>query len=306
MRHWKYIGIGVILLAAILFPFYSGAYPQHVGSTVLKFMALALSWDMLMRTGLLSFGVAGFFGIGGYAAALTHLNWGVSPLISIVLGGLAAGVVALGTGVVILRLRGVYFAIVTLALSFVFEVIVNNLPGITGGAVGKVLPLAIFGGDSAMIYWLTLAIAVAAIIVSEVCQRTRIHLAFTSIMNNEIIARTSGINIFKYLLFVFVVTSAIQGVVGGAFAQQYAFVHPASTFSIHFAVVPVVMVLFGGMFSTQGAVVGSVILGVLSEWLRVTMPGAHLLIYGLVMVAAIILMPKGVVGKVRELLQRRE
>ena len=107
---------------------------------ILIYLALALSWDMLLRSGQISFGMAGLFGVGGYAAALLHLNIGVNPLFSIVLGGLAAGVLAWLIGMAVLQLRGMYFAIVTLALAEIFRVIVRNLPDLTGGPEGTVLP----------------------------------------------------------------------------------------------------------------------------------------------------------------------
>ena len=219
MRNWRYVVYIAVISLAISLPFYAGPFPQHVATTILSLMALALSWDMLLRSGQLSFGVSAFFGLGGYTAVLTHLNWGVSPLLSIGLGGLAAGVVGLVLGLAILHLRGLYFAIVTLSLSLIFMVIARNWDNVTGGAMGTVDPSVIFGGDSAMIYWLTLAIAVATIVISEIFRKSRIHFALTTIRNDESVAKSSGIDIFKYLVFTFAVTAAIQGVVGGAFAQ---------------------------------------------------------------------------------------
>ena len=92
-----------------------------------------LAKDMLLRSGQISFGMAGLFGVGGYAAALLHLNTGMNPLISILLGGAVAGVLAWLIGTAVLQLRGMYFAIVTLALAEIFRVIVRNLPDLTGG-----------------------------------------------------------------------------------------------------------------------------------------------------------------------------
>lgn len=306
MRNWRYIVYIVVISLAISFPFYAGVHPIHVATTILSLLALALSWDILLRGGQLSLGVSAFFGIGSYTTVLTHLNWEVSPLLSIVLGGLAAGVVALVIGLAVLRLRGLYFAIVTLALTFIFIVIVRNLTDLTGGAIGKLIPSVIFGGDPAMIYWLTLAIAVATIITSEIFQKTRIHFALTSIRNNEIAAKSSGIDIFKYLLFAFAVTAVIQGVVGGVHAQRFAFVSPEESFSLDFTILPLAMCLLGGSFSTLGSVIGAGGLGVLAEYLRLMMPRGHLAIYGLVMVMAILLMPKGIVGTIREQLVRRK
>lgn len=305
MKDWRYITYAVVLVLAISLPFYTGAYHQHVATTILMFLTLALSWDMLIRAGQLSFGIAGFFGVGGYAAAITYLNWDISPFLSIALGGLAAFVIALVLGFAVLRLRGMYFAITTLALAEIFRVIVRNWSSLTGGPEGMVLPSTIFGGDSAQIYWLLLAIAIATIIVSEVFQRTRIHFALTSIRNNETVAKSSGIDIFKYLVLAFAITSAIQGIVGGAYAQIYGFVSPEGSFHLDFTLLPLAMALLGGMYSTPGPVVGGLVLGIVAEYLKLQIPYGHLLVYGVIIVVVILFMPKGIVGTIRERLQRR-
>jgi branched-chain amino acid transport system permease protein len=306
MKNWRYIIYAVLAVLAIAFPFYTGSYPQVVATKILVFLALALSWDMLLRSGQLSFGIAGFFGLGGYAAALICLNLGLNPLLGIILGGLAAGAIALVLGFAVLRLRGMYFAITTLALAEVFRVIVRNWPSLTGGPEGKMLPSTIFAGDSTQIYWLMLGIVIITIVVSEVFEKSRIHLALTSIRNNEIVAKSSGIDIFKYLVFAFAITSAIQGIVGGAYAQIYGFVSPEGSFHLDFTLLPLAMALLGGIYSTPGPIVGAVILGVVAEYLKLQIPYGHLLVYGVIIVVVILFMPKGIVGTVRERIQRRQ
>ena len=295
-----------ILILIILFtlPLYTGVYLLNVTDMILIYLALALSWDMLLRSGQISFGMAGLFGVGGYAAALVHLNAGVNPLSSIFLGGLAAGVLACLIGMAVLQLRGMYFAIVTLALAEIFRVIVRNLPNLTGGPEGTILPSAIFAGNSAKTYWLVLTVAVLSIAASEIFRRTRIHFALTSIRNDEVVAKSSGIDVFKYLVLIFVITSAIQGIVGGAYAHIYGFVSPEGSFSLDFTLLPIAMALLGGMHSTWGPVVGAVLLGVVSEFLKLRIPYGHLLVYGLIIVIAILFFPQGIVGTLGQRLKR--
>jgi branched-chain amino acid transport system permease protein len=287
-----------LIVLAVLFslPFYTGVYALNVMDIILIYMALALSWDMLLRSGQISFGMAGFFGVGGYAAVLLFLNTGVHPLLSIVLGGLAAGVLAWLIGSAVLQLRGMYFAIVTLALAEIFRVIVRNLPDLTGGPEGTVLPQAIFAGNSTYTYWLVLSVAVLSVAVSELFRHSRIHFALTSIRNDEIVAKSSGIDVFKYLVFLFAVTSAIQGITGGAYAHIYGFVSPEGSFSLDFTLLPIAMALLGGMHSTWGPVVGAVVLGVISEFLKLQIPYGHLMVYGIIIVVAILFFPQGIVG----------
>jgi branched-chain amino acid transport system permease protein len=304
MRNSRYLLYIAILIVLLALPLYTGVYLLNVMDMILIYIALALSWDMLLRSGQISFGIAGLFGVGGYAAVLLHLKIGVSPLISILMGGLAAGALAWLVGMAVLQLRGMYFAIVTLALAEIFRVIIRNLPDLTGGPEGTVLSSAIFAGNSTRTYWLVLAVAVISIIASEIFRRTRIHFALTSIRNDEIVARSSGIDVFKYLVFIFVITSAIQGVVGGAYAHIYGFVSPEGSFSVDFTLLPIAMALLGGMHSTWGPVVGAVLLGVVSELLKLQIPYGHLLVYGLIIVITILFFPQGILGTLGQRLKK--
>jgi len=262
------------------------------------FLSLALSWDMMLRTGQLSFGIAGFFGLGAYASIIAVDDFSIDPLWSILVAAGFAALIALALGWIVLRLREIYFAITTLALSSVFMIFARNLSDLTGGSAGKVLYESIFKGDSIKIYWLVLSVALTVILVSELFQRTRIRFAINAIRDDEIAAKCSGVNIFKYLLFVFVLTSAIQGAVGALYAQQYAFVEPESTFSANFLLLPMSMALVGGIYSTLGPIIGAVVLGLASEYLKLIMPYGHLIIYGLILVLTIMFLPRGIYGTV--------
>ncbi len=300
-NRWIIYAVAAALLVTL--PFYTGAYVLSVAGTILIYMALALSWDMLLRSGQLSFGIAGFFGIGGYATAIIFMSFGLNPLACILAGGIVAGLFAFIIGAAVLQLRGMYFAIVTLALAEIFRVIIRNLPDLTGGPEGLVLPAAIFSGDSTRTFWLILAVALMAVIASEIFQKSRIFFALTSIRNDEILARSSGIDVFKYLLFIFTVTAVIQGIAGGAYAQIHGFVSPEGSFSLDFALLPMAMALFGGMHTTWGPILGAVLLGIASEILKLYIPYGHLLVYGVIIVIAIIMFPKGIVGTIGQRLR---
>jgi branched-chain amino acid transport system permease protein len=306
MRNWKNVIYGLIILACITIPFYSGAYLLSVIGHILLFMVLALSWDMLLRSGQISFGVAGFFGVGAYGSLLATYYTGLNPLPSIILGGVIAGLVAMLIGLAVLQLRGMYFAIVTLALAEIFRVIVKNTPEQTGGPEGMILPSAIFEGDPTKTYWLILGLAILTIAISILFQRTRVHFAVTSIRNNEIVAKSNGINVFKYLVFLFAATSAIQGLAGGVYAQIYAFVSSEATFSLNFVLLPMAMALLGGIYTTWGPALGAILLGGVSEYLKLLIPYGHLLVYGLIIVLAILFMPKGIFGMIQSSLKTKK
>jgi branched-chain amino acid transport system permease protein len=306
MKNWKIPALAVLFLVAATLPLYTGTYLLHTIFIIMMFMALALSWDMLLRTGQLSFGIAGLFGIGSYAAAILQVFTNIDPLICIVFGALVAGAISLLIGLATLRLRGMYFAIITLAMAEIFRVIIRSMPETwTGGAMGIVLNTAIFDGDIKLTYWLVFAILVITIVLSEVFNRSFIHLAITSIRNDEIVAVSSGINIFKWLVVIFVITSTLQGLVGAAYAEIYGSVNPDANFSAHFSLLPLAMALFGGIRSTWGPVIGAIILGLAGEYLKLLMPYGYLIIYGLIIILVILFLPDGIMGLFRKFTQKK-
>jgi branched-chain amino acid transport system permease protein len=307
MKDWKWVIIAAVFVLMASLPLYTGSYFLHTVLIIMIYMSLAVSWDMLVRTGQISFGIAGLFGVGSYASCvLQAFIPGLNPLISIVFGAVMAGVVALLLGLATLRLRGMYFAIITLAMAEIFRVIIRNLPDTwTGGAMGIVLPNAIFNGDLKPTYWMILVITVLTVIISEIFNRSRIHFAITSIRNDEIVAMSSGIDIFKYLVAIFVITSVLQGMVGGAYAQIYGSVNPEANFAATWSLLPLAMALFGGMHTTWGPIIGALILGLASEYLKLVIPYGYLIVYGIIIILVILFLPKGIMGLIKRLMEKK-
>lgn len=299
MKYWKYLGVLVLLVIAIILPRYLGLYQLQIMNFVFVYIAFALSWDMLLRSGQLSFGIAGFAGIGGYTSIVLCYYFKLEPLLCIVAGAGAAAIVAMLVGSQVLKLRGLYFSIVTLAIGEIFRIVVRNLE-VTGEAEGLLLPNAIFMGDPTKTYWMMFTVAAITIILSILFQKTRMHYALTSIANDEIVAASSGVNIFKYLVIIFAVTSAIQGMAGAAYWQIYASATPEGAFNLGFALIPITMALFGGIGTTWGPVIGATILSVTAELLKLQFPHGHLLVYGLIMVIAILWFPNGIMGIIKK------
>lgn len=296
-----FMGLGLVVM---ILPFFMGPYVQSIGRTVITYMILAISWDMLIRSGQLSFGIAGFFGLGSYAAVLTAVNFSFNPFFSIIAAALVAGVMAFLVGAVVLRLRGMYFAITTLALGEIFRITIHNWHDVTGGPNGKLLPKLAFNGDSIPSYAMMVVFALVVIAISEYFKKSKIHFSLTAIRDNEIVAKSTGINIYKYLLIAFTVTAAIQGAAGAGFAQLYGFVTPESSFNANYTLIPLAMALLGGMYSTWGPVVGAIVLGVLGEFLKLYIPYGHLVVYGLIIILVLLFMPQGIVGLVNKMTKK--
>ncbi len=285
---------------AVTLPFFAGDYPLQVARNIMMYMALAITWDMLLRSGQISFGIAGLFGTGAYAAIISVVRAGMPAWFSILFAAIFAGGVAFVIGFLILRLRAMYFSIVTLALGEIFRIIIHNLHDFTGGPEGVVIQKGvIFGGKANSLYWLVLAGLAVAVAASTWFEKSKIHFALTAIRNNEVSAKSSGIDIFRWLLLAFVVTSAIQGLMGGIFVQSYGFATPEAVFSADFTLLPLAMALLGGVYSTTGPIFGAVLLGLVAEWLKLKIPYGHLVVYGIIIVVVILFMPQGLRQLVR-------
>ncbi len=289
--------IAAVVLAVL--PAFLGAYPLNVARSVMTYMALAVSWDMLLRSGQISFGIAGLFGLGSYASALLVLRAGMDPVLSLVFATLLSGAIAYALGFAVLRLRAMYFSITTLALAEIFRIVLHNLHDFSGGPEGVVLPGVIFGGAAPALYWLCLGGLAITLGVSWYFEKSKLHLALTAIRNDETSARSSGVDIFKYLLVAFTVTSTLQGMMGAIQVQSYGFTTPETAFDANFTLLPLAMALLGGIHSTLGPIAGAILLGIASEWLKLKIPYGHLVVYGIIIVLVILLMPRGLVGLAR-------
>jgi len=294
-----------VAAAAVLFPAFMGAYPMNVARNVMTYMALAISWDMLLRSGQISFGIAGLFGLGSYVSAIAVAKGGMDPFVSILFAVAVTGFVAFLLGFAILRLRVMYFSITTLALGEMFRIIMHNLHGFTGGPEGLVLSGSIFGGSDRALYWLCLGGLAAVIGASYYFEKSKLHLALTAIRNDETSARSNGVDIFKYLLVAFVATSAMQGMMGAIQVQSYGFTTPDTAFDGNYTLLPLAMALLGGIHSTIGPIAGAVLLGVASEWLKLRIPYGHLVVYGVIIIVVILFMPQGLVGLARKATRNR-
>jgi branched-chain amino acid transport system permease protein len=299
----SYVAAALTAVVLMIYPYIpeplGGAYMLNVARSVITYMALAISWDMLLRSGQISFGIAGLFGLGSYASALGVLRGGMDPFISIIFAALFAGVVAFILGFGILRLRGMYFSITTLALMEIFRIIIHNLHDFSGGPEGVVLQTVIFQGSASALYWLCLGGLFITVGASWFFEKSKMHLALTAIRNDETSARSNGVDIFKYLLIAFVVTSTMQGMMGGIQVQSYGFATPETAFDANFTLLPLAMALLGGIHSTIGPMAGAVLLGVASEWLKLKIPYGHLVVYGIIIILVILFMPQGIVGMIR-------
>jgi branched-chain amino acid transport system permease protein len=308
---WPWIGALGALLACLGLQsqLYSGQ--ERTVTSVFMFVALAQAWNLIGGyTGYVSFGHVVFFGLGGYTTAVLITHLGLSFWMAMLVAGIAAAVFAGVIGSPLLRLRGHYFAIATLGVAEGMREVVTNLPSLTGGGAGITVPTAgpqaptaYLGNDG--FYLLFLALAAGSIAVTAVVSRSRFGYALRAIHQDEDAAGSMGINTTRTKLLVFMLSGFITGLVGAAYAFQQVAIFPARLFDSEITILTVIMVVLGGSGTLLGPVLGAVILQFISEGLRQQVPQWHTLILGVVVIAAVVLTPQGVVGFSREALRKR-
>jgi branched-chain amino acid transport system permease protein len=280
----------------------------------LTLAVLALSWDILARTGQLSLAHAAFYGAGGYTAAiLGRLSEGTLWL-GIPAAALVGALLALALGSATLRLRGIYFAIATLAFSEVLKAVVQELPSAIGGGPAGVnlaplfrphfIPGKMQRWEIAFIqnhdYFLLYAgLLILTILISLYVQRSRLHAAFTAVRTNEAVAGVMGVRSTRTKLLAFVLSSLLVGMLGALDAHRIGSVSPDGAFAISTTVFALVTPIFGGLYTTLGPIVGAGVLAGLEEVLKRSLSQGYLIGYGLVLVLAILILPRGIVGLFR-------
>lgn len=297
----RLVAAAVLLAGLALFPWLGPpVYFVSFLFTVFLYVTLASSWNLIGGyAGYLSFGHVAFFGIGAYANALIVKAFGLSAagtILASIPAGAIAGAVSFLVGYPCLRLRGPYFAVITLCFAFVVRLAVNNL-AIFGGADGlwlKAMPLPI-GTSRSVFYELMLVLMVMTTAVSAGIGRSKFGAGLRAIKEDEEVAQTMAINAPRLKTAAFAISAFFAGAAGGMYAYYLTYIHPDIVFDVNISILIVLMALFGGAASWVGPVLGAAGLSVINELLS-TFVKAELarVIYGCLFIVVIIFMPNGV------------
>jgi len=287
--------------------FFSAAY------TVLQFIVLATAWNILGGyTGYVNFGSAAFFATGAYSTVFLYKALQQPPLIvMIVIGTLAAGLLGLAVGYLTLRMRGVFFAIATLALAVVLYTFVVNWDYV-GGARGAYIlqPRVVPFGLPRYIHLLYSAMVLMtalALIVARTIETSTLGRGLAAIRDDELAAECAGVPTLRLKLFSATVSGALMGMAGTTFPYYLSYVEPSAAFNLSYAVNSIAMPLIGGMMTWLGPVIGAVLLGTVQQVVQVTISSAwNLLIVGVLLVVFVTLAPNGIMGWVDVWRRRRK
>lgn len=266
---------------------------------VFLYITMAQAWNLIAGyTGQMSLGTQAFFGIGAYAAALGW-KWGYLPFFSLQ-GMLCAGIVAAILAVVIglpllTRLRGDYFTLGTLGLGEILRVLFINGKGVTGGAVGVMMPSKLYDGMAPYYYW-ALGLVTVGLIMMWFLLRSRYGLAMQAIREDETAAASNGVNVLWVKILAFAFGAFFIGIAGSLQGYYLFHIHPYGVFSLNWGLLPILMVMIGGAGTFLGPIIGAVILAIVFELANIWMPEIHPIFSGLMIILVTLFLPKGVLA----------
>ncbi|MDP8215554.1 MAG: branched-chain amino acid ABC transporter permease [Candidatus Euphemobacter frigidus] len=270
---------------------------------------ITIGLSLLMGyAGQISLGHAAFFGLGAYLSGVLSTRLAVPPVSALLLAALFTALVALLIGLPTLRLKGHYLAMATLGFGQIVYIVFNAWVEMTGGPSGfGNIPRLRIGGvvfDTDLKYfYLVWGLVVVGLFFAVNIIHSRVGRALRTMHTSEVAAGTLGINTVRYKIQIFVISAVYASVAGSLYAYFVTFLSPG-TFGISFSILLVTMVVFGGRFSVWGALLGTAVLSILPESLRI-IKDYDVLVYGAVLLLVMIFFPEGLVGLIGRVFRPR-
>jgi len=311
--NWNFL---VVFASFAFVPLFIGdPYIIHILILALLFGALSVSYDIVFGyAGQLNFGPAGFFGVGAYVSALSAMRLGISPFFGLLLGGCVTAILGCLIGIPCLRLKGyAYVAVVTWGFAEILRVIFANWIELTRGYLGlwgipplpKIDVLGVIidfsTSEIAWYYFMLLLLVVITSLLYWIIKSPH-GLFMVAIREDELAAEVAGVDVTKYKIFAFGISSFFMGVVGGFYAHYIQVLTP-SIMGIEISNQIIAYQIVGGSGTLLGPIFGSLILTLISEYLRVIGP-LRLIIFGMLMIVVIIYAPLGLYGSIKRVVAR--
>jgi len=304
--------IGVVLLAGLLAilaaaPLWGERQDLRLLAEIYAYVALASLWNLLAGyAGLVSVGQQAYVGLGAYVLFALTMLAGVHPLAAIPLAGVIGAIVAVPVAILIFRLRGHYFAIGTWVVAEVFRLLASQISALGGGS-GISLPVGIVTAMASsrqarefLIYWLALAILAAVLGAIFLLLRSRYGLALTAIRDNELAARSNGVDVARVKLVVYLLTAFGTATIGALIFLQKLRVSPDTAFSVNdWTAFVIFITVIGGIGRLEGPLIGTIVFFALRQTLA-DLGSLYLLMLGAVAIVVMLKAPKGIWGYVAD------
>ena len=316
-----YAAPAAAFLLLLLIPFVvEDEYYLHVLVGVLYFAYMAAAWNIVCGyTGQLSLGHSALCGIGGYVSTLLFINTGLTPWVGMIAGAVCATAAGVLVGWPCFRLRGPYFALTTIAFAEILRIWTDNTEEIFGievrGAQGLSVPLkghvpALFQFDGKVpYYYIIIAMLVGVMVLTWWMERSRMGFYLKAIRADQDAAEALGVNSIRYLLSAMALSSFLTALGGSFYAQFFRYINPERNMGLDLSIELALMGIVGGQGTVFGPVLGAFLLTPAGEITRAPLggkfPGLHLVIYGVVLIVAMLFLPKGLIDPIRRLLGRK-
>jgi branched-chain amino acid transport system permease protein len=301
----RWLKLAVLLaLLVLLPPAAQNPYLTTVLISALMFGILGAIYDLMIGyAGLTNFGYAGFIAVGAYASALATFHHDVDPWLGLLIGGLAGALLGFLTGVVTLRLRGLYLGLTTWFVAEAIRLTISNATDYTRGVMGlnvvpftDVLGISFARGQLLSYYYLLLVLGAAILIPTWLLLRSRVGLAFRAMREDELATQSLGLDTVRYKLLNFTLASAFTGVVGAFYCRYLGILTPTpEEFGVPRTVEILTIAYVGGRGTLWGPIFAAFLLIGLQEYFR-SLEAWRLVIYGILLIVVILFLPKGLAG----------
>jgi branched-chain amino acid transport system permease protein len=312
---WWHVLASLLLVIAFAFPLLE-KNPSHQNLVILMLMAaqLGVAWNIVGGyAGQVSLGQAAFYGLGAYTSTLLFTRLGISPWLAIPAGGLVSAGVSVLVGWSCFRLKGHYFAMATIAVAEIIQVIFTNWD-YAGAAVGLNLPMeegwkTLTFSSKEPYYYLSLALLLLTLCVNWAIEKSFLGYYFRAIKDEPDAACSLGVNLRRYKLFAFAISSFFTALGGSLYAQKELYIDPGSVLQTGLSIKMALVAILGGVGTLFGPLFGAVILTLIEEGSRILFGGSgrgtDLIVYAALIVLIAVYYPNGVVGWLRGFVGRR-
>lgn len=315
LRHPRtYVSLLVLSLLILIPLGFNSPFVYHLFVLICVYGALSTAWNLVGGfAGQMSLGHAVFYGAGSYAAVLLTINYGVSPWIGMFAGGAVSAVLALVMSYPTMRLRGPFFALVTIAVLEVIKLLVIEQGSWTGGSAGLSVPLNIgfkwmIFRDKTSYLFLAFGFLMMTLWVSWFIRQSRLGFYLLAVREREDAAQAVGVNTVRVKILIAVLSGVLTGMIGTFHAMYLTFIEPSAAFSLDLSIQIAMFALIGGLGSVGGPLAGTVLVLPIAElargWLSSLGSGTHGFIYGVILVVVVLTMPKGIVGQFGQQIRR--
>jgi branched-chain amino acid transport system permease protein len=295
----------IAIAMLLLVPFVGlSSYVMHILILVIMWSVIGMSWNLLGGyCGQVSFGHAAFFGMGAYTAGIFYYNVGISAWWGLPLSVVIVAAFSLVFGFIVLRLRGSYFVLATLAIGEVLRVTAENLQDFTRGDLGIMVQERTWVGKT-WYYYIVLAIAVFTFFLVKKVIASRLGYYFVAIREDPDAAESLGINTTLYKTIALCLSGVLTGLAGAFYTNYMGYIDPQVVFPLYdISIVTVMVVMIGGVATLWGPFVGAIIMVLFAEIIR-SIPSlgeAHETFFGILLIFIIIFLPNGIVGDFKKL-----